>query len=219
MLCINVDVDRIYGTVWYWLRTNRMYVGMISACLNWNVAFLRCTMTPSQLYTRLLFNYNGNDTRLCADVDVDWIWNGIILALDEQKVRCWFKSMSEFECVIAWYTSKHHQKCTLACYIQIHNNANDTRLCTDLNDDWIYETISCSVWTNRPYVGISACLNLDVTLLGIRCTATPSQLHTCMLYSNTRQWQWQMALRWCKCWLDIWNDILFALDEQDVRWY
>ena len=35
--------------------------------------FLRCTITPSQLHTRVLFNYNGNDIRLCADVDIDWI--------------------------------------------------------------------------------------------------------------------------------------------------
>ena len=27
------------------------------------------------------------------------------------------------------------------------------------------------------------------------------------------------ALRWCWCWLNIWNGIVFALDKQKVRWY
>ena len=65
---------------------------------------IRCTMTPSQLHARLLFNYNGIDVRLCADVDVDWIhmeryrvgfgWAAVVVS-----VR-WYWQIFEFECVI-----------------------------------------------------------------------------------------------------------------------
>ena len=103
--------------------TNRKYVG-IGLCLNLNVPSLgiRCTniITSSQLHTRLLFNYNANDIRLCADVDDDWMYimDVVILTLDKQKVRCyWF--MFELECVIIWcmiHARYHHHNCTLTCY-------------------------------------------------------------------------------------------------------
>ena len=47
----------------------------------------------------LLWRYNDNYTRLCADVRVDWIHGTvyILLALNEQEVR-WYWCMLEFEC-------------------------------------------------------------------------------------------------------------------------
>ena len=55
-------------------RTDRK-LASIGACLNLNVSLLgvRCTMAPSQLHIRLLFNYNGNgnDMLLCTHADVD----------------------------------------------------------------------------------------------------------------------------------------------------
>ena len=45
-------------------------------------------------------HYNGNDIRLCADAWLN-IWNGIVLVLNEQKVR-WYWCIFEFECAITW---------------------------------------------------------------------------------------------------------------------
>ena len=52
-------------------------------------------------------------SRGCTDVDFDWIrihilciWNGIVLALDEQGVR-WYWCIFEFECVITWCIKRH----------------------------------------------------------------------------------------------------------------
>ena len=91
-------------------------------------------------------------------------------------------------------------------------------------------------WTNSKYVGIGARLNLNVSLLGVQCTMTASQLHnnnnmsvalrwyTLTYYSNTQKRRWHTAV------VDIdWIHIVFkcrvvrrrmlALDEQKVRWY
>ena len=69
-------------------RTGSKCVG-IGACLNSNTSLLgvQCTMTSSQLHTRLLFNCDGNDKRLRADVDVNLIWNGSVFVLNKQAVR------------------------------------------------------------------------------------------------------------------------------------
>ena len=128
---------------------------------------------PQQLHTRLLFNHDGNDMRLCVDT---WcwlnIWNGVgvMLALDEQEVR-WYWYVFQFECAIAWYTmhhERHHDNCTPACRsttmaMILYGSA----LIFDV--DWIYGTVSCWLWTNRKYVGIDIVFYLNVSLLDIRC--------------------------------------------------
>ena len=56
---LGTDVDWIYGTILLcWLLTNSKYVGVGA-------------MPRLQLHTHLIFNYNGNVLRLCADVDVN----------------------------------------------------------------------------------------------------------------------------------------------------
>ena len=103
-----------------------------------------------------------------------WFWwnvcNGIVLALDAQKVRYW--CMFEFECVIAWYD--------VPWIIHDHNlfhthllfNYNGDVIYTALRWCWfwfiIYGTVLCWLWLNRRYVGIGVCVNLNVQLLGIR---------------------------------------------------
>ena len=89
------------------------------------LVYVRCTMTQSQLHTRLLFNYNGNCTRLCTGVNVAWmygtqwqmaarccwlnVWNGIsscCLWANRRYVGehwCIFES----ECVFTWCTLRH----------------------------------------------------------------------------------------------------------------
>ena len=80
----DVDVDWMYGTVTCWLWMNRKYVG-IGARLNFNVSLLGI---HTCIHTCLLFNYNCNGVQ----TPLRWcwrnIWNGIVLALDEQEV-CW----------------------------------------------------------------------------------------------------------------------------------
>ena len=82
-------------------------------------------MTRSQLHTRLSFNENGGDIyiRLCADINIGFIWNVIVLVLDEQEVR-WYWCIFETKCrVIAWYTMRNDTITT-----RIHYNNNDLSL-------------------------------------------------------------------------------------------
>ena len=88
-----------------------------------------------------------------------------MLALPEQIVR-WYWYMFEFECVIAWYKMHYHAIAIAhSPAIEIHYNGNDIQLCA--NVDAIYGMVSCWFWTNRRYVSIGACLNLNVLILGI----------------------------------------------------
>ena len=52
-------------------------------------------------------------------------------------------------------------------------------MCADVDAD--YGTVSFWLWTNSGYVDIGACLNLNVSLLGIRCTMTPIQFNARVL--------------------------------------
>ena len=83
---------------------------------------------------------------------------------------------------LVYNTLWHHHIC-IPSTIQLHN---DVRLCADI--DCMYATVSCCLWMNRKYVGIGACLNLNVSLLGmINHDTIAIQL----------QLRWHMALHWC----------------------
>ena len=106
--------------------------------------------------------------------------------------------------------------------IQIHDNDNDTWLCADVNVDWIYGMVSSWLWANSAYVGFSVRLNLDGSLLGIRFTMTSSQLHTRVIFKYTAITMTNDSSKWLCAGVNvdwIWNGIMFALDEQIVRWY
>ena len=119
----------VLAFVWIWM----------CHCLIW------CTMKPSQLQTRLVFDYNGNDVWLSADVD------------------------------------------------------------------WIYGTESCWLWTNRKYVVIGACLNLnDVSLLVIRCILTQNE-HSLGCNDDDICRRGDVHVD------QMCNGIVPALDEQTVR--
>ena len=53
------------------------------------------------------------------------VWNGNMLALDEQKVRCYW-CMFEFECDITWYTMHHewHERNLLYSYLLFNYNGD-----------------------------------------------------------------------------------------------
>ena len=98
---------------------------------------------------------------------------------------------------------------------QLHYNG--IRPCAVVDVDWTYGTVSYWLWTHRKYVGIGACLNLNVSLLSIRYTMTPSRLHTCLLLNCNDH---DNDIRLCaEYWLNTWNGIVLVLDEQEVSWY
>ena len=77
----------------------------------------------------------------------------------------------------------------------------------DFDVDWIYGTVSCWLWMNSEYVAVGWCLNLDVSLLGVRRVMTQSQLHTRPLLKNTTTAMMAHGIRfhvhWSWCWLNI----------------
>ena len=108
-----------------------------------------------------------------------------MLAFDKQEVgtlvsaQVWI-----WMCHYLVYRSSYNalNNCKIACYSTTMAMIY-IRIRTDV--DSIYGTVSCWLWTNRLYVGIGACLNLKVPLLGVRCNMTPSQLHTHLLLKYT----------------------------------
>ena len=102
-LVADFDVDWMYGTKLCWLCTNSKYVG-IGACLisvslgssYFVKEILRCTMTQWQINTRILFNYNCNDTWFCTDVDEIYYGRSsqfhIVLTVNEECSR-WYWCM------------------------------------------------------------------------------------------------------------------------------
>ena len=118
-----------YITVSCWLWMNREYVGIGAYLLS--LLRVSCTMTRSQLHNRLLFKYTtmamAHGTKICADWFWYWlnIWNGAVLALDEQSVR-WYRCMFESECAIPWCTM-HHDMIAIgpSSAIQMHYNGYD----------------------------------------------------------------------------------------------
>ena len=124
------DVDRIYGTAWYWLWTNRMYVD-IGACLNLNVTLLdiRCTMIRSQLHTHVLSKYTimamayGSVLMLIEYMEryrVGFGRTGSTLVL--VHVGIWMCHYLVYDA--PW----HHRNYTLACYSTIMAITYDTAL-------------------------------------------------------------------------------------------
>ena len=104
-------------------------------------------ITPSQLHTRLLFNYNGDGIWTRADVNDDWIWNCIVLVLDDRTYVCIGACLN----LNLWLLGI---RCTMTpsrlhTRLLINYNGNDTRLCADVDVDWIYGTVSCWLWTDR----------------------------------------------------------------------
>ena len=198
-LCTDVNVDRMHGTVLYRLCANRQYVLVhvwiwIRRCLVYDVPW----MTRSQLYTRLLFNYNDDGKWPRADVDIHWLWNGPVSVLNEQDVR-WYWCMFICKCVISKYTFRHDtitNKYSLGCYSTTMTYGKWLR--ADVNLDW-YGTVLRWIWTNSEYVGIDACLNLNLSLLyTIHYDATAIALS----HAIELQWQYHTALRWC---LNVYN--------------
>ena len=111
--------------------------------------YVRYSMTPSQLRTRLLFNYNCND-----------IWWHMALHRCGWNICNTIRAM-EYACALVLMLIEY--------ILRIY-----------------YKTILCWLWTDRAYVGISACLNLNMSWLGVQSTMTPSDLHTCLILNYNR---------------------------------
>ena len=85
----------------------------------------------------------------------------------EQEVR-WYWCLLEFECVICLV---HDALCIPPSPLHMRRFFYS-----------IYGMVPCRLWTNRKYVDISVCLNLNVSLFGVWRTMTPSQLHAYLLF-------------------------------------
>ena len=78
------DVNRIYGTVSYWLWMNREYVGSYWCMFEFERVIILCMMQHDTITIahspaiQIHYNGNDNDTRFCADVDVDWIYGTVL---------------------------------------------------------------------------------------------------------------------------------------------
>ena len=77
--------------------------------------------------------------------------------------------------------------------------------------------VTCVFLTNRKYVGINACLNLNASLPGASCAMTLSQLRTCPLcnYARVKYHANGSAL----ILIEYMERCRLALDEQEVRCY
>ena len=143
-------------------------------------------------------------TWLCTDGDMDWIYGTVSWWLWMNRQYVVNGVCLNFNDALFITPSRLHTR------LLFNHNGNDVLFCADVDVDWIYGTVSCWLWTNRKYVGISVCWNCNVSWYTMK--PSQSQLH----------WEWPTPLsvmRWCRRWLNIWNGDMFASDEQAVRWY
>ena len=157
------DVDWIYGTVSYWFWTNRTYVG-IGACLNSNVYTMHHDAIVIAHSPAIQLQWQWHTAlRWC------WlnIWNRVGFGRTGGTLVLLMHVYMSHYLVYERYTMTWSQ---LQTRLLFNYHGNDTWFCADV--DWINGTVSCWLWTNRKYVGIGVYLNLNVSLLCIRCTTT-----------------------------------------------
>ena len=164
-LCAYVDIDWMYETVSYWLWTNRQYVG-ICVFLNFNVSLLG---------NRFTIAWHHRDCTLACYSHTILMAYGSAPMLIEYMERYRFafgrtESTLVLVHVLIWIchdlVTMHHDTIAIthmpATATQIHYNDNDKRFRTNVAVICIYGTVSWLLWMNRKYVGIGACLNLNV---------------------------------------------------------
>ena len=143
-----------------------------------------CNCTPMYVLFKLtpMHAWRQRNTRLWIDFDFGGIciWNGVVLALDNQSVRAlvlvhfwirWCDYLLGVESTSTWHDCNHmlFKYTTMA--------TTHTRFRVDFDFGGIYGTVSCWLWTSSMYVSISAFLNLLVWLLNYWHMAR-SRLHT-----------------------------------------
>ena len=160
---------------------------------------IRCNMKTSQLHTRLLFKHTA--MTICTALRWCWldIWDGIAMVSGEQKVRwhadvdfawihgtvlCWLWVSSGY---VGIGTCSNLNMSSLGVrYTMQHENitiAHSPAIQTHCNDDMHGSALMLIGYMGRYRDGFGwtestlACLNFNVSLLGIRCVATPSRLH------------------------------------------
>ena len=209
-------------------RTGRMLVYMhvciwMCHCLVYNAPWHHRNYTLACYSTIMAITYDTALRWCWSD-----IWNGIILALDEQYVR-WYWCMFNFECdtlvsVHVWI-GINVQLLGIWCTVtpsQLH-----TRLLFKYNGKYVRygSAVMLIGYIERYYVGFgrteSTLVPESVWIGMCNCLVynAPWPHRNCTLacYSNIIAIAYDTALRWC--WSDIWNGIVLAVDEQPVRWY
>ena len=189
-LWLCADVDCIYGTVSWWFWMNSAYVG-IWACLNLNESLFGvwCTMTWSQLHTRLSFKYTTMTMIYgCALILVEymqrsrdatvpwWLW-----ANRRYVGKHW--CMFEFECVItdlAYDALWNNHNCALACY----SNTLQWQWLPALRCCWLY------MYMGRYRVGFGR----TESTLGVLVHVWIRICH-CLVYDTIYKTSWQLYTR------------------------
>ena len=169
-----------------WLWTNRGYVAM-----HWCMFEFECVITCCMIH-------DGNNTithlHVCYSTSIPMTYGSVLihirmLFIHTTTAMAYGSALMLIEYIIyCTYIIKRcrvgfeRAACTLICtgVCLYFHMSNGSALITLLQlhahllfkyiIDWIYGTVSCWFWTNSMYVGIGACLNLNVQLPGIRCT-------------------------------------------------
>ena len=120
--------------------------------------------------------------RLCTDVYIDWIC---------AMVSCWISTNTRYHCLVTLYYIWHHRNCILACWSITMTMIYNIRLCDNIDVGWICAMmVSCWISANRKYVGIGACLNLNVSLLDTRHNIYNTIAIVCSPAFQLITWQW-----------------------------
>ena len=124
------------------------------------------------------------------------IWNDIVLAVNEQKVR-WYLCMFASEYVIVRSPITPSQ-----LHTHLHYN---TRLCADV-DGWIHGTVSCLLCLDEQQVRCYALVHVWIWMCNWTWYAmTRFKLHTRLPLNyngyNTTRMLIQYMERCCMCWL------------------
>ena len=179
--------EYMHGTVSRWLWMNRAYVG-IGACLNLNVSLWhdhnytlgRYSNTPLQRRWHITHGY------VLILMLTEYIY---LLRIYRTLSRCLWTNRSYvgiawcifwiqiFHCLL-YGAPWHDRNYTLGRY----SNTPQRRwhmthgfvpvLILTESILHIYQTVLRWLWMNSGYVGIGASLNINVSLLGVRCTMT-----------------------------------------------
>ena len=159
----------------------------------------RCKMTASKLHARLL------DIQLLLQSRMPWT-NRKYVGIG----ACTF--------IITWCTTFHewYDRNLLRTRTLFNDNGDDIHTALHWGWFWLNTWNGIALALNEQTVSCNLLAHVWIWMLV--CHATwhhHNCTHAC--YSNTLQWQWLMARRWC--WLNVWNAIVPALAEQAVRCY
>ena len=220
MLALTEQMVRLYALVhvWIWMCHDLVTIDALWHHLNYTLA---CYSNTQQWrwFTPMRWRWCWLNTRIAYI-----LWNGIVLTFDEQSVRLYvFVYIRIWICIYLMCDAPlHHCNRALACYSNtLYGRWNMlVRWC------WCWLNIYCVYIIKRYCVGFGrtgrtlVLVHVWIWICHDSAYNPPWHHPTCILawYSTT------IAMAYC-LWLItyivfiLWNGIVLALDEQEVRWY